>query len=291
MPRTRRFHGLSPSQAGGALLLVVVLIGVVLILAAAAAPFVMKEVDLGRRRATQQRLEEAFHGVFPGNRKARASLHGDFGFSPVNPGVPPLHHDLRALVDRARVGDADPSHATVPQFNGSNAPAWNGPYWQGSVDGLGRPVDGWGRPLQLRFISTTTPPGWQVFSPGGNGSDETGNAGQPSGDDLAYPVPPYQVPITGPSVCPAPGIVFQAADVKGSEWVSFTLELPSGEQTIMARFHKHWPEGRDWTPADHFTNVPPGTWTIRYWSKHGTSGNLTVTIHPDCSVQPAVLAF
>ena len=63
---------------------------------------------------------------------------------------------------------------------------WNGPYWNGSVDGSNRPLDGWGRPLQLRWVSS----GWQVVSYGANGNYDSSGFTSPQGDDLAYPVVP-----------------------------------------------------------------------------------------------------
>lgn len=276
-------------QRGGTLLFAVTLIAVVLILATAAAPFLMRDLDQKRRRTTERLLQDAFHGLFPGSRKARASLYVDFGFTPTDPGSPPAHfYDLRVLVDRSQVGALDPSHAGVPQATGTNGPAWNGPYWQGPVDPQGRPVDGWGRPLQLRCIHTVTPPGWHVFSLGSNGRDDTGDAAFPAGDDLIYPVPPY-VPPPGTTLCAAPPITFLMNGVQGAEQATFTLVTSRGTQVVTALFNQGHPEGMQWNPATKFTQVPTGTWTLAYQTNRGRTGTLTVRILSDCSVQPTPL--
>lgn len=202
-------------QKGMVLLAVIILAALVLLGAATFGVLYVRQLNQNRQIQTQRQLEVAFHGLFPGNERKAPNMNADFGYNPTNPGAPPLnYYDLRAMVDLGQVSKSFPSPA-ISQLTGAmlvpgvRAPgAWNGPYWSGSVDGLNRPVDGWGRPMQLRYISTSIPPGWQVFSVGANGVSQTGDAATPSGDDQVFPVAPYKVPVVSAATCPSPKITF-----------------------------------------------------------------------------------
>jgi len=184
---------------------VMILVALVIIASAAAAPLFLRQLNRQRSVETQKRLETAFRGLFPGKQRKTANMWFDFGYSPTSPGAPPANWNLSPMVLRSAVATSDATHAGVAQFTGSNLPAWNGPYWQGSIDNQNRPVDAWGRPIQLRYISTSAPAGWQTYSLGANGISETGDTATPAGDDQVYPNPPYMPPTCVPNIIAGSG--------------------------------------------------------------------------------------
>ena len=203
-----------PNRERGMVLLgVIVLAAIVLIGAATIGVIYVRQLNQTRQLQTQKQLETAFHGLFSGYRKQAGNLNSDFAYSPTQPvASPPAYYDsnnnmyyfdLKMLVDRTAVGTSDATHSTVAQFGGTPSgatfSAWNGPYWTGSVDVSNRPTDAWGRPIQLRYITTSIPMGWQVFSTGVNGLGETGDSPTPLGDDQVYPNQPYTPPVAAPS--------------------------------------------------------------------------------------------
>jgi hypothetical protein len=237
-----------PLRQWGAVLLGVIILAALLLIGAATIGIIyVRQLNQQRQVQTRGHLETAFQGLFPGNLRKRANLNSDFGYDPNVKYVPPLGHDLRLLVDRARVVDSDTvtAHANVAQWSGTSTEttatlnAWNGPYWNGPVDGANRPVDGWGRPLQLRWISTSTPPGWQVFSVGANGVSETGDAATPSGDDQVFPASPYVVPVVSTSTLLTCAPLVQVNyTTNGAEQIRITVTdgagavYASGQQTV-----------------------------------------------------------
>lgn len=194
---------MNKSSRGVSLLALVALVALVLIGVGVAVPLAHRHQDAERRAQTRVALEKAFRGLFPHPPGTPgADLHRDFGFRPQTPTVLQRPGDatpswtLACLMTPAAVGALDPARNPPPAFAGvPGTPAWNGPYWQGSVDGDGRPVDAWGRFLQLRRV-TSPSTGWILHSPGSNGLDDTAaDSGTPGGDDLVYPQPPYVVPL------------------------------------------------------------------------------------------------
>lgn len=183
-------------QQGNVIVIVVLMVGLLVLAVSVAAPLFLRQQNQRNEIETRRRLETAFKALFMENQSrlnAKQNMWSDFGYNPTSPGLPPSSWDLKCLVQRSSVGDSDASHASVLQFAGV-LPAWNGPYWQGPVDAQKRPIDAWGRHIQLRYITGSTPKGWQVFSPGANGLVETGNqASPPAGsDDLVYPLVPFE---------------------------------------------------------------------------------------------------
>lgn len=296
----RNFH-----QRGVVLLGVIILAALLLIGAATIGIIYVRQLNQQRQVQTQGYLETAFQGLFPGNLRRRANLYSDFGYDPNVKPVPPLHHDLKLLVDRGAIVNSDtvPAHANAAQWTGTSTAttatlnAWNGPYWNGPVDGQSRPVDGWGRALQLRYISTSTPPGWQVFSVGANGVSQTGDTATPSGDDQVFPATPYVPPVSAAATCSTPQITFSrgssynpAEDITltitdgagvvqvvgpltvnngGGNVVTFTLAATTvGTITITATSSKAAPHPHDrgpWGPKTYSLTYPacsPYTWDI-----------------------------
>lgn len=185
------------AEWGFGLLGVLVLVALMAVATASVGVLLLKQMDAQRQVETQGRLKTAFTGLFGGPSARGASMRKDFAYNPSVPGSPPVVGDLSAMVLRSAVGNTDAGNASVPQFDGTQIPPvrfWNGPYWAGPRDSQNRPVDGWGRPLQLRYVSTASPAGWQVFSLGANGVSETGDSGIPAGDDQVFPIPPYAIP-------------------------------------------------------------------------------------------------
>jgi hypothetical protein len=186
-------------SAGSILLPLVILLAAVLVGAVAMGVLALRQADQVRMVDTRHRLEIAFQALFPYPASRPGNMVEDFGFNPIEAGrlVQAGYNTrgwfLQALMDPAAVGALDPAQNPPPAFGGYQG-AWCGPYWQQSLDNLNRPLDAWGRPLQLRWV-TTPLAGWQVFSLGANGLDDTAaDASTPAGDDLAYPLPPFNLP-------------------------------------------------------------------------------------------------
>lgn len=157
-----------------------VAIGVVAILAGAIAPLAVKAINQQREFRTRDSLKACFEGMFGARDRRVANMRADFGFNPTG-----ALADLSGMVAKGLTGVS----VTVPDFaqdSGSIFWGYNGPYWNGSVDGSNRPVDGWGRPMQLRWVAS----GWQVFSLGSDGANNSAASTPPLGDDLAYPIVP-----------------------------------------------------------------------------------------------------
>lgn len=267
-------------QRGSVLLGVIILAALVLIGAATIGVIYVRQLNQQRQVQTQALVQTAFLGLFPGNLGKQANLFNDFGYRPVTTGAP---YDLKLLVDFNALSDSYPAPA-VAKFSGTLSQttfnAWNGPYWSGPVDDQNRPVDAWGKPLQLRYITTTTPPGWQVFSFGQNGVSETGDVGVPpaGSDDLVYPNPPYQIPAPASAVqvCSSLTIPFSRTDgYNPAEDVTITLKWTvngGGSTSIVVKFNNGFPEG---TTATTFTNVPQDTITFTLYSTK--RGDITPT--------------
>jgi type II secretory pathway pseudopilin PulG len=170
----------SKIELGFTLIEAAVAIGVVAILAGAIAPLAVKAINQQREARTRDSLKACFEGMFGARDRRVANMRADFGF---NPGT--ALADLSGMVAKGLTGVS----ATVPDYaqaSGSIFWGYNGPYWNGSVDGANRPTDGWGRPMQLRWVGG----GWQVFSLGSDGANNSAASTPPLGDDLAYPIVP-----------------------------------------------------------------------------------------------------
>lgn len=165
-------------EVGFSLIEAAVVIAVVAILVGVMAPLSLKLINQRREALTRESLKQAFEALFGAADRRVANLRADIGFNPVA-----NLSDLSILLTKAGSGGA---WAGVRDFDkdGLRGVFWgyNGPYWTGSVIN-GKPVDGWGRPLELRIVGG----GWQVYSLGSNGIDNAfGN------DDLVYPPSPAQ---------------------------------------------------------------------------------------------------
>jgi hypothetical protein len=160
------------------------------------------------------------------------------------------------------------------------------------VDSANRPVDAWGRPLQLRYISTSTPPGWQVFSLGANGASQTGDTQIPGGDDLVYPVPPYVLP-TSAAVCATPTVNWNRNGLfpPAAETVTINLSWPGGTQAVTTSFTNGKPGGN---PVPVFSNLPVGvTITVTFVSNRRTIAPTTFVIPSSatCTASPNPISF
>lgn len=167
----------APSH-GFTLIEAAVAIAIVAILAGAIAPLAVKAINQQREFRTRESLKACFEGMFGARDRRVANMRADFGFDPSAPLT-----NLSPMVLSS--GIASYTSTSNGLFWG-----WNGPYWNGNSDSSNRPMDGWGRPIQLRWVTTVTPNGWQVFSLGANGIDDTGAVASPAGDDLGFPVVP-----------------------------------------------------------------------------------------------------
>jgi len=156
---------------GFSLIEAVIAVAVMSILAGLAAPLALRAMNQRRAAVTRRNLKAAFEAMFGSRDRRVANMRADFGFSPAQ-SCP----DLGFLVTPPK---------DVPAFSredkASFAWGYNGPYWQGPVQG-GKPVDAWGNPIDL--ICKAGPGGvtWQVHSPGPDRA--VGD------DDLYYPPMP-----------------------------------------------------------------------------------------------------
>lgn len=299
-------------EGGGMLVAMAMMVAVALIFSVALGVVAARELNRQREVESRSRLEAAFRGTFPfpsppsthWPRNERANLWRDITYQPVPPTTKLIASDLtnswdlRALVNASAVGVSDPTHATWtvnPIIFGVNAVlqpgsrdlgAWNGPYWNRSLDASGRPADAWGRPLRLRYISTGANPGWQVFSVGANGADNTGNASPPLGDDLAFPIPPYTIP-TKPVIPPASCTFTIGTDIqfdwnrKGSEIVTITFTYPTGSVSTTGRFNNGHPEGINWTLTS--LSLPVGSVTMSFAGDYPRA-DIVITVNANCTL-------
>lgn len=283
------------NQKGYILLWLALAVGVLVIGAAAAAPYLAREWSLQNRLKTQTTIQTAFGSIFPdpAGRNRSACAMAQFGYSPaaptvlLRPGDKTPGWSLLFLSQQSAVGASDPSHASIPVFAGAY-PAWNGPYWQGSINGNSEPVDAWGRIFQLRWV-TSPSPGWIVHSPGGNGIDDTlSYSGTPAGDDIIYPNPPY-IPPPPDNTVASPNFQFWfASPGNGNVLVQFTLKYTGGSQVIVGSFNNGHKDGRNW--SDTFKNVPVGQWQLEIWPQYGSLRIVTVIV-TKTSISPTPITF
>jgi hypothetical protein len=251
----------SSGEGGFSLLLMVVLLVGVMVLATAGAALAVRESNQRRQIETQNRLKTAYTAAFGGLGFRGPSLRTHCSFAPATAGaIPPLAYDLASLTSVQAVQVADPAQAALAVFNPATPtpPYWNGPYWHGSVDAQNRPLDAWGRPLLLRYITNTAVPGWQFFSLGANGRDDTGNAYPCRLDDQAYPNPPGQLPPIAPPgpapSCAKPTITFYRDGHKSEEDVVITLTWAGKSvSSNPTKFTHGKPEGN---PPPQFVDIP-----------------------------------
>lgn len=163
------------AERGFSLLEVAVAIAVVAILAAAAAPMVLKTLNQQREARARGEMKLIYEACFGARDRVIGNMRSDFGFG--NSG---LANTLNQLSNQ---GTLQP-HGPYPGVALSGG--WRGPYWLGSVDGAGQPLDPWGRPYRLRWVTGA----WQVVCDGANGVlDTPAGSAAPTGDDLGFPVP------------------------------------------------------------------------------------------------------
>lgn len=171
-------------RRGFTLIEAAVAIAVIAILAGAIAPLAVKAITQQREARTRDACKAAFEALFGAKERRVANLRADFGWNPSA-----SQADLSALTSITGTGmpGSGTFNRTYAQDSQGLFWGWNGPYWSGPTDGSNRPLDGWGRPLQLRWVNS----GWQVFSLGSNGTSDTGSGvSTPQGDDLGYPLVP-----------------------------------------------------------------------------------------------------
>lgn len=287
MAASRRSSG----EGGFSLLLMVVLLVGVMVLATVGAALAVREANQRRQIETQKRLKTAYTAAFGGLGFRGPSLRTHCAFTPATAGaIPPSAYDLASLTRVQAVQVADPTQAALAVFNPATpvTPYWNGPYWHGAVDPQNRPVDAWGRPLLLRYITNSAVPGWQFFSVGANGRDDTGNAYPCRVDDQAYPNPPGQLPPLAPPgpapSCPAPAIPFDRNGYNPAEVVVITLTWAGGSvSSPPTQFNNGHPGGN---PPPQFVDIPKQTpVTVSFVSNRRTiSTTYTFTLGDSCAL-------
>lgn len=169
---------------------VAVAIGVIAILAGAVAPLALRALNQQREHKTRENLKVAWEAMFGARDRRVANMRADWGFTPTGA----LAH-LGKMTTRTAVPTPTPP-ATFGLNGASYRWGWNGPYWTGAtlrVAGVPVPVDGWGRPIQLRQV-TGGAGGLQLISVGPNGQmDSVAGSRIPRSDDLVYPEMPVNL--------------------------------------------------------------------------------------------------
>jgi prepilin-type N-terminal cleavage/methylation domain-containing protein len=180
-----------PAQRGFSLIEAVIVIAIMAILAGAMVPLAMKAINQSREAQTRTNLKAAYEAMFGARDRRVPNMRADFGFTPAG-NLPNLGKMITSTAAPA------PNPPTTYGLNNGTyfSWGWNGPYWTGPtnlVGGVQVPVDGWGRPIQLRLVNLVPGPGvgFQVFSLGANGVPDTpAGQAQPLKDDLVYPSQP-----------------------------------------------------------------------------------------------------
>lgn len=164
MNNTRRQ---SASSAGFSLIEVIIVIAILAIVAGAMAPMAVRTIDSSRQESTLKRQQKVYEAIF-----GDPSVHGTGFLNDIGriPGT-----NLTELVIRGTL----PPYAIQPCGVGMG---WRGPYLLEAVDAQGRPLDGWGTPMDFA--------NGQIRSAG---PDRSMSAGA---DNLYYPA----VPITANNV-------------------------------------------------------------------------------------------
>lgn len=164
-----------PDDSAFSMIEVAIAIAVIAILAGSVAPLALKALNQQREQKTRENMKIAWETMFGARDRSIPNMTADFGFA-----TPSL---LQMTRRPAGLRAYQPYAGTHRDLSGG----WNGPYWTGSTDSTGVPVDGWGRAFELRTLGTTR----QLLSWGANGTRNTQpTTPTPQGDDLAFPVPP-----------------------------------------------------------------------------------------------------
>lgn len=290
-----------PHQDGYGLLILIVVLFIGSIVIAGALNYAenyVRNLNIERKRTTDDSLRTAFGSIFPDYVNRRTSnMFDHFGYSPIaatNLRLPDDKQpgwDLRCLLEVSQVQVSDPTKASLTQATGAIGKYWNGPYWYGSIGPQNCPVDGWGRLIELRYVTSPTA-GWILHSRGLNGVDDSvAGDGTPHGDDQIYPISPYVPPIPPtPGTCPNPPFQFHFTSKSSpNDLVEFTIITMSSRPKILGQFNNGNPGGFNWTGS--FTNIPYGTHTIIWMSQRNGSGEFSVMVNPDCTVTPTVINF
>jgi prepilin-type N-terminal cleavage/methylation domain-containing protein len=179
-----------PTDNAFSMIEVAVAIAIIAILAGSVAPLAIKALNQQREQKTRENLKIAFEAMFGARDRRVANMRADWGF---NPGAGLAN--LGKMTTRTAAPAPNPPASFA--LNGASFRwGWNGPYWTGTtmlVAGVPVPVDGWGRPIQLRLV-TGGNAGFQVISLGANGQMDSviGNR-VPLGDDIVYPEMPVDL--------------------------------------------------------------------------------------------------
>lgn len=164
------------NSKGFSLIEAAVAIGVIAILAAAAAPLVLKALNQQREQRARSEIRQIYNALFGNTDSSTPCMRSDFGYTAAG-------NTLGWLVRRPAAVRA---YAAYAPPNAILSGGWRGPYWSGSINAIGQPIDPWGHPYIIRNVASQ---GWQILCAGSNGVNNTVNNVVIQMDDLAYPVP------------------------------------------------------------------------------------------------------
>lgn len=167
-----------PGSPAFSMIEVAIAIAVIAILAGAVAPLALKALNQAREQKTREVVQTAYEAMVGSRSRTVANMRADFGFTPPN-----ALGDLRFMttINPAANYRNGVVPLAYPRTFQNTTWGWNGPYWTGSTDGNGAPLDAWGRALRWS--------GNQVQSRGVDGAWGTT-------DDIVFPNPAAAIPTT-----------------------------------------------------------------------------------------------
>jgi prepilin-type N-terminal cleavage/methylation domain-containing protein len=123
-----------PSSAGFTLIEVIIVIAILAVVAGAMAPLAVRTIDSTRQDLTVKRQQAIYRAMLGDPSAPGSGFLSDIGRLPGN-----------NLAELAVTG-ALPAYSVQPCGVGMG---WRGPYLLEGVDSTGRPLDGWGMPMDL----------------------------------------------------------------------------------------------------------------------------------------------
>jgi prepilin-type N-terminal cleavage/methylation domain-containing protein len=183
-------HRRHASSAGFTLIEVIIVIAIMAIVAGAMAPLAVRTIDSGRRDVTIKRQQEVHRAIFGDPSAPGSGFLSDIGRFPTT--GDPIVPDFAELAVQGSL----PTYSIQPCGVGMG---WRGPYLLDGVDASGRPLDGWGQPMD--YV------GGQIRSGGPDRNMAT------AADNIVYP----SMPITNANIHGSLDLTATVLDTSGPQ--------------------------------------------------------------------------